>query len=503
MLKKIQRDWSWQAHGRWKPFHAATVNAIGLVLLVIVGGCAHFQEASPTRLTRTTEVVAVAAEAWPARSIEAAELLHDQLGQREMLVRRHVFRLGENLQAREIKSVCDITGRAVLGQGLVLDVLAPVQRVLPPDENNTIAADPGGTIPQPLPAGAQAGSADVMAEPVPGTPLARSLVFLSFPADGGSRSAAGAGAGAGTGAGAGAGYGAMGVYFDVTSPAPEITRRGIVVHFHGLGGTEYEQPVIDKLLESGFVVLSGDFPWNRWRPLTGTANTLEDVHKLSRELAGITDDVLAEAAYAAEAATLYLQRTDAALSGCPVVMLGFSAGSLVTPTAAARLGDRCAAMVLVASGCNLVAIAQESELTNGGISVMRLGERITGAMSGLLYGTYLGYSKLDPWYTALACRRLPVLMVQGRSDTIVPTSRGDELFERLNAPDVLSYPGGHRMVFFSLPSASGRIQQWVSDQTGPNRVGGISGVATGPRATQVVPESGKASVHTVVPGLAR
>jgi len=269
-----------------------------------------------------------------------------------------------------------------------------------------------------------------------------------------------------------------------------------------LGGTEYEQPVIDKLLASGFVVLSGDFPWNRWRPLSGTANTLEDVHKLSRELASITDDLLAEAAYAAEAATLYLQQTDPALAGCPVVMLGFSVGSLVTPTAAARLGARCAAMVLVASGCNLVAIAQESELTNGGISVMRVGERVKGAMSGLLYGTYLGYSKLDPWYTALACRRMPVLMVQGRSDTIVPTSRGDELFERLNAPDVLSYPGGHRMVFFALPSASGRIQQWVSDQTRPNRLAGGAG---GQAASRSVPGAGavREPMHTLVPGMAR
>ena len=459
---------------------------------MIVSGCAHFQEASPTRLTRTTELGSIPDDAWPSRSIEAAEALHDRLGEREILVRRHVYRVGEDLHTREIKSVCNITGKAVLGQGLVLDVMAPVQRVLPINENDLMLADPNAVTPLPSLTAAGDGLSDAVHEPAPGTPLARSLVFLSFPASAGLQSSVLTSAG----------YGEMGVYFDVTTPPAEIPRRGIVVHFHGLGGTEYEQPVTDKLLASGFVVLSGDFPWNRWKPLTGTADTLEDVHKLCRELACITDDVLAEAAYAAEAATLYLQRNDVALASCPVVVLGFSAGSLVTPTAAARLGERCTAMVLVASGCNLVAIAQESELTNGGISVMRLGERITGAMSGLLYGTYLGYSKLDPWYTALACRRLPVLMVQGRSDTIVPTSCGDELFERLNAPDVLSYPGGHRMVFFSLPGASDRIQRWVSDKTGPNRAGGGLG---GQAAARAAPEPvlGQGATHTVVPGLAR
>lgn len=74
--------------------------------------------------------------------------------------------------------------------------------------------------------------------------------------------------------------------------------------------------------------------------------------------------MLAEAADASEAATMYLQRIDTTLAGCPVVMLGFSTEPLLSPTAAAWLGDRCTAMVLIASGCNLMATAEENELTH-------------------------------------------------------------------------------------------------------------------------------------------
>lgn len=377
-----------------------------------------------------------------------------------MLIRRRVVREAEELRPQDTLTPSVVMGRMLIGQGLVLDVRPLAVKAPPPAPSATDGASP-----------------DEATGPAPTVrPAARSLVFLSFPASsegvvGDTRLA---------------GFGELGVYLDVTYPPAEVPLRGIAVQFHGLGGIEFEQPVMDKLLAAGFVVLSGDYPWNRWRPVSGTLSTIEDVHALAREMGSVTDDTLAEAAFATEAATGYLQKTDPRLTGAPVVLVGFSAGSLATPTVAARLGERCAGMVLVASGCNLAAIAQTSELTNGGVQVMRFGKRVTGAMAGLLSGVYLTYTKLDPYHTGLALRRLPTLMIQGRSDTIVPTERGQELYERLNAPDIILYSGGHRTIFLSLGSLSNRIEEWVVQHTESatkaegSSAGGAGGTAAEP-----------------------
>jgi alpha-beta hydrolase superfamily lysophospholipase len=418
-------------------------------------GCVSTQNAAATRSSRTTDTTPVAPDAWPARSLSAARSLHDALAGSDtvMLIRRRVVREDEELRPLDTLTPSVVTGRMLIGEGLLLDVRPVARKAPPPPPSATDGPtldESGGSVPQQIQA-------------------AQSLVFLSFPASsegisGDSRLA---------------GFGELGVYLDVTYPPAEVPLRGIAVQFHGLGGVEFEQPVIDKLLAAGFVVLSGDYPWNRWRPVSGTLSTIEDVHALAREMGAVTDDTLAEAAFATEAATGYLQRTDPRLAGAPVVLVGFSAGSLATPTVAARLGERCAGMVLVASGCNLAAIAQSSELTNGGVQVMRFGKRVTGAMAGLLSGVYLTYTKLDPYHTGLALRRLPTLMIQGRNDTIVPTERGQELYERLNAPDIILYSGGHRTIFLALGSLSNRIEEWVVQHADPATAGTNGGSTAG------------------------
>ena len=404
------------------------VRALAVFLtLGLFCGCTTFETASPLRASRVTEQLVLGDDAWPARGeITAAELATVATSKQWLAAatqRRQVDRVGEELVARDVRVLSDSARAELAGMGLILD-LSPEPD--PEAVRQALAAE----------------------RPLPTVPK-RALIFHSQPA--------------GTPAGTLQTLSRSGRYMTVREGPAETPPAGIILQLHGLGGTEYEEPVADALWAAGFTIVGSDFPWERWQPIAGTLSTLEDVHAMAARLGSMSDDALAEAAFAAEAAVIHLWRSNPELAGKPVIILGFSAGSLAGPTVAARLGERCTAMVLVASGVNLVGIAQESELTNGGVRAMRFGRRVSGAMAGLLSGVYLNYTKLDPYHTALACRRLPTLLMLGRADSIVPTSFGTELSQRLNLPDVLSYAGGHRAVFFALSSARFRLAEWIDE----------------------------------------
>lgn len=394
-------------------------------------GCTTFETALPLRASRVTEQLVLGDDAWPARGkISAAELATVATSPQWLAAaaqRRQVNRVGEELVASDVRVRCESVRAELAGVGFILD-LSP--QVDPAAVAQALAAE------RPLPKVAK-----------------RALIFHSQPAS--------------TPAAALETLARSGRYMTVRQGPADVAPAGIVLQLHGLGGTEYEEPVADALWASGFTIVGSDFPWERWQPIVGTLSTLEDVHAMAAQLGSMSDQALAEAAFAAEAAVIHLWRSNPELAGKPVIVLGFSAGSLAGPTVAARLGERCTAMVLVASGVNLIGIAQESELTNGGVRAMRFGQRVSGAMAGLLSGVYLNYTKLDPYHTALACRRVPTLLVLGRNDSIVPTSFGNELYQRLNRPDVLSFAGGHRAVFLALSSTRSRLAEWI-DQAARN-----------------------------------
>lgn len=241
--------------------------------------------------------------------------------------------------------------------------------------------------------------------------------------------------------------------------------RGLVVQLHGLGGVEYEQPVIDALRSRGFALLVGDFPWSKWRPSKLDLQTDEDLFNAAAQLGTMVDNCLAESAYAVEAAVSYLDATRPEFRGKPILLAGFSVGSLATPTIAARLAqmmpERLAAVVLVGAGSNLIYIAQSSDLTHGGIRVMSLGEQITGPRAALLAGAYIKNTRLDPLHTAAALRPFPTLLIMGSSDTIVPSIGGEELWQRADRPDRWLVRGGHRTVFLQLSMLADDIANWV------------------------------------------
>jgi pimeloyl-ACP methyl ester carboxylesterase len=163
------------------------------------------------------------------------------------------------------------------------------------------------------------------------------------------------------------------------------------------------------------------------------------------------DDVLAEHAYAAEAALDYCRRNRPDLPTGHVAIIGFSAGSLVVPTVAARLGDDVEAAVLIAGGANLLEIAMDSALSDGGIRIKWGQGRGGPEDKQRLLDAYLEHSKLDLHNTAPTPANKPVLQYWGSGTRVPGASRS--LYEQLNHPDKVTFLGGHAVVL--LPADAG------------------------------------------------
>jgi alpha-beta hydrolase superfamily lysophospholipase len=251
-------------------------------------------------------------------------------------------------------------------------------------------------------------------------------------------------------------------------PTEGAAPRGLIIHMAGLGSTEYEQPLIDEFARRGWYVLRVATPRVWWfEEKKYDIPTRADVPVVARKLATHLDDLVAESAYAAEAAVDYLRthRPDVPLH--PMVMIGCSAGSLAAPAVVARMQSAFDGAVLVGAGANLLEISQKSDLTNSGIRLQWPDNLAKPAWRQQLFDEYLKQSKLDPYHTALALRDKPVLMVHANLDATVPADNGRLLWERLDRPDRYTHIFGHRLLFFTLPSQVDRIADWIDRSIAP------------------------------------
>lgn len=250
---------------------------------------------------------------------------------------------------------------------------------------------------------------------------------------------------------------------------PEHRRPiGLVVHMAGLGSMEYEQPVINELLARGWAVLRIATPsvwWYESKPVV--IKSAEEIEPTAERLARTLDDLVAEPAYAAEAALEYLAERRPDIPQKPLVMFGCSAGSLASPAVIARMPDKFSAAVLVGSGANLLKLSQMSDLTDGGIRLMWADGVGNASERARLYDTYLMDSHLDPYHTARTMTDKPVLMVQAALDSTVSASLGDLLWERLERPERWVFTGGHRLLFWRLGDQAKAIADWIDKATEP------------------------------------
>lgn len=246
-------------------------------------------------------------------------------------------------------------------------------------------------------------------------------------------------------------------------PVQQTRPRGLIIHFVAMMGNEYETKVMRQMREEGWAVIDIDSsPSVAGGGRVYDIRTDEDLEIAASSIAHRIDDVLAEHAYAAEAALEYCRRNRPDLPTDRVVMMGFSAGSLVVPTAAARLGDNVESAVLIAGGANLLEIAMDSALSNGGLRINWGPGRGGNQDKRKLLQAYLKHSRLDPYHTATLLANKPVLQYWGKYDRWVPANAGRVLSQRLNSPDKVTVSGGHCVLFLLLPGQSDRISQWVN-----------------------------------------
>lgn len=253
----------------------------------------------------------------------------------------------------------------------------------------------------------------------------------------------------------------------VVEPPPDAQVRGTIVYMAGLGSAEYEQPLIDELIRRGWWIVKVATPrvwWYESKPWMIASRV--DIPAVAKKLAAVMDDLVAEPAYATEAALAYLRehRPDIPLS--PLVMVGCSAGSLAAPAVVARMPERFNAAVLVGSGANLLEISQTSDLTDGGIHLAWPDDQPIGPWRRELFHQYLTYSTLDPYHTARFLRDKPTLLVQANLDLTVPASNGWLLWDRLGRPDRYVHVGEHRTLFLTLRGQSHRVADWLETQMG-------------------------------------
>lgn len=198
-----------------------------------------------------------------------------------------------------------------------------------------------------------------------------------------------------------------------------------------------------------------------------TAST--DAGELGAEIARLTDDALASNAYGVEAIVMYLREHRPDLLRGPLVIMGYSAGSLATPAVIARLRQmenppRIDAVVLTGSGADLFMLSQESTLTDGGVTLRDGKKKPTKEMVAKVGEAYRARVNLDPMVAGAYLQDLPVLQVHASRDDWVPHEGGELLYGKLGRPDRLTVSGGHIRLFWTLSWYQDQIADWVESK---------------------------------------
>lgn len=266
--------------------------------------------------------------------------------------------------------------------------------------------------------------------------------------------------------------------------------KGIALVKHGLGGLGYTRPVADELLRRGWLVIESEgLSWGFERVERALEEEDREARgpgeqrvqssgggsaRATRPRAMSVDEastafaqgaqLFADIAYSWEAALTFVERKCPAVAGKPVVYVGISFGGIVGPTVVARLGDRVKATVLAGAGANMMGIANESDIE--GLDLMLTGADGKRIMPGsenyrAISEMYLEKAAWDSYNTAPLLSGRPVLLVQGRSDTTVPSQYGDVLWERLGRPERWSAWYGHPLLIYFIGDHRDEIADWL------------------------------------------
>ncbi|MGP1346253.1 MAG: alpha/beta fold hydrolase [Phycisphaerales bacterium] len=190
----------------------------------------------------------------------------------------------------------------------------------------------------------------------------------------------------------------------------------------------------------------------------------ESPEALGAAIAASVDALLLEHALAAEAAVRFTLEQHPSLSGKPIVIAGFSGGSLAAPAIAARLREALPgvrmALVLVGSGGDALSVALRSDVSDGGIRLVPKGQTLPENERDRLIDAYRAASTLDPLRMIASIREVPVLHVYATRDKAVPTDLARALNEAHGRTARLVHLGDHYGLFGFLGGQRGRIVRW-------------------------------------------
>lgn len=237
--------------------------------------------------------------------------------------------------------------------------------------------------------------------------------------------------------------------------------RGVVVHLPSIGNRRYEDKVNDAFRRRGWSVLSALPPQLTIRVIETGEDVSPPTVTSGESLARRLDAFAADYAYAVEGVLKYLRRWHPDVRAEPIAVVGYSAGALAASSVATRLNDDVEAVIFVGGGANVADILLDSHAANLGYRVrMRHGAAVAEQLSSLP-DAYLEACTFDPYHVAPLLRSTPVLMVDGSFDQIIPERNRALLYERLHEPERWSYPVGHVLLFWMLPTQARAIADWL------------------------------------------
>lgn len=200
-------------------------------------------------------------------------------------------------------------------------------------------------------------------------------------------------------------------------------------------------------------------------------STVEDpaaARRMIVEAAGVAvSSLLADHAEAALAALDELEARDPRLVGVPVVVVGFSLGSMTAPAVAAAILDerpgQLAGLALVGSGGPLLDVAADTTFGKVLPPITEVYTPLDEAAREPLRRLYLAACPLDPVALAPRLRGVPVLHIHGDRDELVPTRDARRLNDALGGPQRVVVTGGHAVLFWKLSDLRDDIARWAEN----------------------------------------
>lgn len=261
--------------------------------------------------------------------------------------------------------------------------------------------------------------------------------------------------------------------FGVSGLSGQKTPPGVLIHISGIAPGLHDGAVTAELERRGWVVIH-TWGWEYTPPkraqeseearaAQGSPGSLPRLDTQVDRFAAESDEAAAMFADGVAAALEWVDRESPRVAGVPVVVTGYSLGAMLTPTVAARLGDRVRAVVLVGGGANVVGIAATTDVGGGFLTIHEVGgrRRLSGEELEHAEPRYLERSRLDPYHTAPLLADRPVLVLQAARDGYVLPRYGDLLWERLGRPERWVRNSGHVLLFYWLDDSAVEVADWV------------------------------------------